>query len=238
MNPFALLGLLYESHYWLENLMETRIKPVYSQITECLDEMQANWVSGGNRKGTLPSGLATVIGELNSQKTRWEAKFETDLSGLLPHSRRFFMEELSKWTAHFRTTAEYEEKRKMAEKQATRGGNPVAVGETGKGKVDVKRHKVETKDWMQLLKDHEKLAVQINQAVQATQQKLSNVKTYLAKGEEGLQAFHEIGALDKFASMGLALMAIMVTPVPGITEMWLGTSFYMFQQEDQVGAGH
>ncbi|CAD7950437.1 unnamed protein product [Amoebophrya sp. A25] len=239
--PFDLIGLLYESHYWLENLWETKMLPVWSEINEALAKAEsaansdrqgsggatstssgvgsASAASSGGAKGdaggVLPSGLQKVVAELGVQRQKWHDKFQADLEALLPQSRKLLLEDLDVYAKHYL-------------------GASFSIGE---GQNPSKAPRLNCPRWVQLLKDHEEVRVKAEQQVRHTKVRLESTRSLLENesSESRLRTFHEVGAVDKLQSMGMALLAMSVCPLPGAMEVWLVSSVVMLAETDHAG---
>ncbi|CAD7926157.1 unnamed protein product [Amoebophrya sp. A120] len=231
--PFDLIGLLYESHYWLENLWETKMLPVWSEINEALAKANASVARADGSEGqanfqevgTLPSGLQKVISELGTQRQKWHDKFQMELEELLPQSRKILLQDLDVYAKHYLGVA-------LAKANVTAGG---AALDPPSSKEKVPRLNVQR--YVQLLKDHEELRVKAEQQVRHTKLRLESTRSLLESGNDQskLRTFHEVGAVDKITSMGMALLAMSVCPLPGAMEVWLVSSVVMLAETDHAG---
>jgi len=160
-----------------------------------------------------------VISELGVQRQKWHDKFQSDLEMLLPQSRKVLLEDLDVYAKHYLGVA------------FTRGSaDPNAAAAMKAPRLNVPRY-------VQLLKDHEEVRVKAEQQVRHTKVRLESTRSLLESGsdESKLRTFHEVGAVDKITSMGMALLAMSVCPLPGAMEVWLVSSVVMLAETDHAG---
>eukprot|EP00397_Hematodinium_sp_SG-2012_P000069 GEMP01000069.1.p1 GENE.GEMP01000069.1~~GEMP01000069.1.p1 ORF type:complete len:3256 (+),score=468.64 GEMP01000069.1:314-10081(+) len=87
---FGVLGLLFESHCWLETLWEKKMRPVWHDITQALKDATTM-----SRDSQTPASVHAIRQELSDQKRQWNDRFDENLDSVLPNSSKMFMKELS-----------------------------------------------------------------------------------------------------------------------------------------------